>query len=351
MSDSLSIYGATGFTGRLLAEAAKGRGLRPILTGRDEGELRRMAHDLDLPFRTAALDDVGALTAALTGAAVLLNAAGPFSVTVEPLIEACLRLGIHYLDISAECAAIEAASRFHEKALRRKIMIMPAVGFDVVPSDCLAAHVAARQRGARRLAIGISGLQLMSRGSARTILEDFANPITIRRHGRLESVAPGTLEHVFDYGRGARKSVAVGWGDVASAYYTTGIPDISVYFEATLAVRATVQAKRVWGPMLGSPWSKLWWQAHLPMVPPGPSSRMRAERAAVLVAEAEDAHGQKTISRLRTPEAYTMTAMTAPAVAERVLAGDLELGFQTPAKVYGADFVLSFPGVTREDLH
>jgi len=313
--------------------------------------LYRLAETLDLPFRTATLDDAGAVNAALAGADVLLNAAGPFSLTAGPLIEACLSLGIHYLDISAECAAIEAASRFHKEALRRRIMIMPAVGFDVVPSDCLAAHVAARQRGARRLAIGISGLQLMSRGSGRTIIEDFARPVMIRRHGRLEPVAPGTLEHLFDYGSGPRASVAVEWGDVSSAYYTTGIPDISVYFEATLPVRATLQAKRVWGPLWGSPLGKLWWQAHLPMIPAGPSSRERAEHAAVLVAEAEDAHGEKATSRLCTPEAYTMTAMTAPAVAERVLAGDLEIGFQTPAKVYGADFVLTFPGVTREDLH
>jgi short subunit dehydrogenase-like uncharacterized protein len=70
----------------------------------------------------------------------------------------------------------------------------------------------------------------------------------------------------------------------------------------------------------------------------------------VIVVEAEDGCGGRAVSRLRTPEAYTFTGMSALAVAQRVLAGDLEPGFQTPGRVYGPDFVLSLPGTTREDL-
>jgi short subunit dehydrogenase-like uncharacterized protein len=350
MAAQLLLYGATGYTGKLLALAGRARGLTPILGGRSATKLRALAAELSLECRVAALDRPEELDQALRGVSVVLNAAGPFSSTAAPLIDACLRAGAHYLDVTGEVAAIDRASRRAAEARRERVMIMPAVGFDVVASDCLIAHVAARAKSARRVFVGVSGLALLSRGSARTILEQLGQPVWVRRQGALVQAPPGSLERTFDYGAGPRPSVAVSWGDVASAYFTTGIPDITAYFEATGPVRAQTALTRVLGPVAALPAWRQWLALNVGLVPEGPTDAARAERRAVIVVEVEDARGHVARSRLQAPEAFSFTASAATAIAARVLAGDLEPGFQTPARVYGPEFALSLPGVSRQDL-
>jgi short subunit dehydrogenase-like uncharacterized protein len=350
LAESILIYGATGYTGGLLARAARQIGIPVALCGRDAKKIEKIASKLGAPFHVAGVQDSDALDRALSGARVVLNAAGPFATTAPSLIQACLRAGVHYLDVTGEVSVIDAATRVDGAAKQRNIMVMPAVGFDVVPSDCLAAHLAGRVDAPARLSIGIAGLELLTRGSARTIINQLAEPTWVRRGGRLNQVPAGSLEHSFDYGRGMCKSIGVSWGDVASAYFTTGVPDISVYFEATPAVRVHHALLGLYGwtvPM--TPWRQ-WLSTISEWLPDGPSEAERARHGAVIVAEMEDATGAVTRARMRTPEAYTMTVATAIAIARRVAAGDFEPGFQTPGRVYGPDFPLSLPDVAREDF-
>lgn len=349
MSDPLLIYGAAGYTGRLATSEAMKLGLRPVLCGRDQRKVASMADRLGLDYRVAALADADRLREALDGIRVVLHAAGPFSETSPPMVDACLRRGAHYLDVTGEIAVIEALVRRDAEAREQKIMIMPAVGFDVVPSDCLAAHVARRLPGAQRLTLGLTGLRSMTRGSAKTLVEA-ANLGVVRRAGMITSVPLGALQHRFDYGDGPRLSLNISWGDVATAYYTTGIPNIETYYEATPLVRGVLTANRYFGWMLRTTLWQALLKAQMDMLPEGPTDAERRALRMIIVAEAEDGGGRRVASRLRTPEAYTFTGMTAAAIARRVLQGDLEPGFQTPARVYGADFVLSFANVQREDV-
>lgn len=344
------IYGVTGYSGRLLVRAAKERGLRPLLGGRDEPRLAALAAELGLEYRVARLDVEAELDEALRGVQVVLHAAGPFSSTSRPMVEACLRAGAHYLDLSGEVLAIEGVFHWDAEARRRGVMLMPGVGFDVVPSDCLALHLARRVRGARRLVLGISGLELISRGSFRTLAESAGQSTHIRRDGRLVGIAPGSLQRELDFGTGPRPSLAVGWGDVSSAYYSTGIPDIETYSDATLVLRMMVMANRWFGGLLASPSGRLWLELQARALPDGPTQAQRAGRQGIIVAEVEDAAGRRIRGRLRTPEVYGFSCTTGLTIVERVLAGDVEVGAQTPARVYGPDFVLSLPGVRREEL-
>ena len=351
MSDPLLIYGATGFTGRLMIAGALERGLRPVLAGRDEARLAALAGGLGLEYRTARLGDGPALDAALRDVRVVLHAAGPFSETSRPMVEACLRAGAHYLDITGEISVIEALAARHAEARRRGVMVMPSVGFDVVPSDCLAAHVAARLPGARRLALGITGLRIATRGSAKTLTEHAFHGVQVRRGGALVRVPAGALRRGFDFGDGVRPSLAVLWGDVATAWYTTGIPDVEVYFEANPVVLSLLFATRWFGWLLATaPW-QTWLKTWADLMPDPAGEVARGGPGMVVVAEAEDDRGRRASARLRTPEAYAFTGVTASTIARRVLQGDFEPGFQTPGRVYGPDFVLSFAGVTREDLN
>jgi short subunit dehydrogenase-like uncharacterized protein len=309
-----------------------------------------LASELGLPSRRAALDAPAALDAALAGVAVLLNAAGPFSATWSPLVEACLRSRVHYLDLTGEVAVFEGIRLRGADARARGIVLLPGVGFDVVPSDCLAAHVSMQLPRARLLRIGISGLGLVSRGSARTIAEQMGRPLVVRRDGVLRTLPPGSLERAFDYGSGPSASVAVSWGDIATAFDTTGIPDIETYFEATPFVRAAATASRWAGPLLSTPTWRALMDAAASSLPPGPDSGVRAARGAAIVAEATDGEGRTVRARLRTAEAYTLSAETAAAAAADVLRGEFDPGYQTPGRLFGPDYVLRFGGVVRESL-
>jgi short subunit dehydrogenase-like uncharacterized protein len=343
------IYGATGYSGRLITHAALALDLRPILAGRDAAKLAALAEPLGLEHRAAALREHESLDGVLDGARVVLNAAGPFSQTSRPMLEACLRAGAHYLDITGEIAVIEALARRDAAARQRGIMIMPAVGFDVVPSDCLGAHVARRLPGAARLAFGLTGFTFLTRGSARTLVEAVDGGL-VRRDGALIRLPLGSRERHFDYGSGPRPSLNVSWGDVATAYYTTGIPDIETYVETTPLVQGTLAAARYFGWLLRTaPW-QVWLRAAADLLPEGPGDEERAAARMTIVAEARDDAGGRAVARLVTPESYTFTGLTASTIARRVLHGDVEVGFQTPARVYGSELVLEFPGVTREDV-
>ena len=350
VSDPLLVYGATGYTGRLIVDRAVEIGLRPILAGRDERRLAALAEPLGLEHRAASLQQPERLRAILGGVAVVLNVAGPFSHTVRPLLRACLHMGAHYLDVTAEVAVLEALAQHDAEAKARRIMILPATGFDVVASDCLALHVARRLRGARTLRLGLSGLAFATRGSAKTLVEHAGRGVHVRHEGAIRTLDPGALTHDFDFGAGARPGANVSWGDVVTAYHSTAIPNIEVYFESTPPLRAMLTAGRWMGWALRTaPWQALM-KAHADLLPEGPTAEQRAGQEAVVVAEVEDARGRRAVARLRTPEVYTFTAMSACAIAARVLGGEVALGFQTPARAYGSKLALEIEGVWLEDL-
>jgi short subunit dehydrogenase-like uncharacterized protein len=345
------LYGASGYTGALIAQRAAARGLRPILGGRSAPRLAGLAGQLGLSWRTAGPGEPERLADMLGDVRVVLNAAGPFSVTARPLLDACLATGTHYLDVTGEIPVFDAIHRRGREAIARGVMLMPGVGFVVVPSDCLAAHVAAQLPGAERLTIALSGATRASRGSAKTAIELWSDVVRVRHRRIVVPVPTGSLERWFDYGQGPRLATAVSWGDVFTAFHTTRVPNVEVYHEVSPAQRGLFRASRHFGPLFAMrAWKRLLAEQADLLLPPGPPERHRRMERRVIVAEAEDRSGRRVAARVHTPEAYACTAVTAVAVVERVLGGDLAVGYQTPARVYGAGFVRALEGVVLEDL-
>jgi len=130
---------------------------------------------------------------------------------------------------------------------------------------------------------------------------------------------------------------------------TTGISRVEVYADLLPGERAAILAGRLWAGWLRAPLVEPLLRAGVDARPEGPSTAARRRARCTVVAEAEDRAGRRAVSRLRTPDQYTFTAESAVALAARVLAGELAPGFQTPARVYGPDFVLGLGGVVRED--
>src|SRR5687768_2628014 len=201
----LLIYGSTGYTGRLIVAEALRRGLRPTLAARNADAVRAQAEPLGLEWRAAAVDDRAALDAAIAGARVVLHCAGPFAHTWRAMSDACLRQHAHYLDITGEIPVFEGLARRDAEARAAGIMLLPGAGFDVVPSDCLAAHLARRLPNAERLALAFRALGGASRGTLTTMIENLGSPGAIRREGRIVPVPPAWRTRSIDFGDGKQR--------------------------------------------------------------------------------------------------------------------------------------------------
>lgn len=344
------IYGATGYTGKLTARAAKTQGLKPILAGRSAEKTKALAEELGFEWRAFDLADTEKLDAALREVATVLHIAGPFSATSKPMADACIRSKTHYLDITGEIAVFEALAARSAEAKKAGVMLLPGVGFDVVPSDCLAAHVKRRLPDAEDLKIYIGGLAGLSRGTAKTGVESIALGTRVRRNGDIETLE-GQNEDLIDFGRGPKPTMAVSWGDVSTAYHSTKIPNIEVHFEVTPELKGMMKLPGLVKMFLGLPFMQSFLKSQIDKRPEGPSEEERKRGYAVLIAVARNAKGETVRSRLKTPEGYTLTAMTGLDIAKRVAGGEAKPGFQTPSLAFGPDYITTFDGVTREDLN
>lgn len=349
---SLLIYGANGYTGQLIARAAAAAqaagGPRPILAGRSAAAVAQLGDFLGLPHRAFDLGDAAALDAGLQGVTAVLHCAGPFSHTAEPMVSACLRARAHYLDITGEVEVFERCAERDAEARAAGVMILPGVGFDVVPSDCLAAHLKRRLPEATHLTLAFQGQTQASRGTAATLIEGIPRGGLVREDGQLRRVPVGGRTRVIDMGLGPVPAMAIPWGDLATAYRSTGIPNIEVYVAAPGLMRLASRLVRWFGPVLGSAPVQRLLLAGVRAAPAGPSEEDRTRRRTYLWGEAR-AGDRRVVSRLQAPEGYTFTALAALDIAGRVLRGDFQPGYQTPATAYGPDLVLSIPGCTRTD--
>jgi short subunit dehydrogenase-like uncharacterized protein len=344
------IYGANGYTGELVAREALRRGQRPVLAGRNAEAIRSIAGELGLEHRAFALDDPRAIDDALKGMRAVLHCAGPFVRTFPPMADACLRARVHYLDVNGEIEVFERLAARDAEARAAGVMLLPGVGFDVVPSDGLAAHLKRRLPGATRLVLAFHSVGGLSRGTATTMIENLHRGGLIRRDGALTPVPAAWRTRQVDFGRGPRTVVCIPWGDVSTAFHSTGIPNIEVYTTATSPLLLAMKASRLLRPLLASSAVQSFLKRRVRAGAPGPTAEQRARGRTDLWGEAADEAGGRVASRLHGPEGYTFTMLTAVAAVEKALSGSAPPGFQTASKAYGPDFVLGIEGVTREDL-
>lgn len=344
------IYGANGYTGDLVAREARARGLEIVVAGRNEAAVAALGRELGAPHRAFSLDDPAAVAAGLAGTRAVVHCAGPFAHTWRAMVEGCLRARVHYLDVTGEVAVFEALAARGAAAETAGVVLLPGAGFDVVPSDCLAAHLARRLPGAEHLTLAFASSGGLSRGTLTTMTENAHRGGLVRRRGVLTPVPAGWRTRAIDFGRGPRLAVTIPWGDVSTAFHSTGIPNIEVYAAAPPRTVWTLRASRLLAPVLALPSVRRALVARVRRGPAGPSAERRERSTSVLWGEVRDAEGRTATARLFAPDGYTLTARTAVAAARRVVDDPPRPGFQTPSRAFGPDFVLEIEGVRREDL-
>lgn len=349
MVNSLLIYGANGYTGRLIAEEALRKGITPLLAGRRPEVLLPLAEQLGCESRVFPLDDPTGLRDNLKGVSVVLHAAGPFTVTAKPMVDACLEEGAHYLDITGETDVFESLAARDAEAQAAGIMVMPGTGMDVVPSDGLALYLKEKLPDAENLELALCTKGGISHGTATTMVHHLDSRGLLRRENRLVPGPAGALSRQVDFGRGPRGCVSIPWGDIATAWRTTGIPNVTVYMAAPSQTRFVVRATRFLGPLLRRKFVKQWLQRRVDAAPPGPTPEARASGYALFWGKVTAPSGQSAEAWMATAEGYTFTARASVEIARRALAGELSVGYATPAGAYGSDLPLSVKGTVRED--
>lgn len=344
------LYGAYGYTGKLIAQEARKQGHQPLLAGRSADKLSLMAEKSNLPYLAIDLSDVDKLALVLSKVQLVLHAAGPFIQTSDPMLQACLKAGVHYVDITGELPVFENTFAFDKQAHDKNIALMSGAGFDVVPTDCLAVYVHQKMPDATSLELAIQAIDRASAGTTKSTLEMMPRGGFVRRDGELQPYAFGKGIKTIRFSHGGEKLVmAIPWGDLSTAYRSTHIPNITTYM---VRPKPFVQTVRVMGPILQrslaiKPLRRLLqktveWTTH------EANDETRQQWRAYVWAKAANAKGETVEAWLETIEGYDFTAVASVKVVERLLGGGYQ-GALTPAQAFGADFGLEIEGTRRFD--
>jgi short subunit dehydrogenase-like uncharacterized protein len=345
--NQLMIYGANGYTGRLIAREAAKRGLKPLLAGRQRDAVAALADELGLLRRVFELNNPAEVTRNLDGVSVVLHCAGPFSQTSAPMLKACLDLNVHYLDITGEIDVFEACHRVDARAKKQGTVVLPGSGFDVVPTDCLAAQLKRRLPDATHLTLAFEAGGGPSPGTAKTSVEGMGKGGRARINGELTTVPLAWKRREFLRDGKPRSAMTIPWGDVFTAYISTGIPNIETYMAVPPQTIGRMRWMRHLRPLLGLGFVQQFMKKRIERATPGPSDARREKSDCYVWGEVRNAAGQEAKLALLTPNGYDLTVTASLGIAEHLLQrlGRLAGGYFTPSMLMGADYVLKLPGV------
>lgn len=333
------IYGATGYSGQLIVEEAVRKGLKPIVAGRSEQKVSQLAEKYDLPFRVFDVNHIQ--TADMADCDLVLNCAGPFSQTAKQVMKACMESGCHYLDITGEVDVFEQASEWHQKAEKAGVVLCPGVGFDVIPTDCLAVMLKEKMPDATQLTLGFDSRSGFSPGTAKTSVEALPQGGKVRANGLLKKVPLAYKTRKIDFGAGEKLAMTIPWGDLATAFRSTEIGNIEVYIPASPGLVKKMRRMNWFKGLLGFSWVQNLMKRKVDQNVKGPSEKQRNELVTHVWGEVTNKKGESKAMRMQVPNGYQLTAEGAVYVAEKLLANQKPpSGYFTPAMLLGPQLIL-----------
>ncbi len=347
------LYGANGYTGQLIARLSAAYNLDPILAGRNQKAIEELAEDLQLPYRVLDLGDTEKLHKVLDEVKLVLHAAGPFQITARQMIEACIATDTHYIDITGEIAVFEMAKRYNDAAKESGVMIMPGVGFDVVPTDCMALFLKNKLPDATHLQLAFASVGGgLSHGTATTMIMGLGEGGAIRENGKIVAKPLGHKGMWVDFSvkAGIEKKLfvmTIPWGDVSTAYFTTSIPNIETYTGIKPNIYKMLKFQWSFNWLLKTPFVRSIAIKKIKEKPAGPANEIRAKSSSLIWGHVANAAGRRVSATMKVKDGYTLTAHSSLLVAQKVLAGNFKPGYQTPAVVYGEDLIMEVPDTKR----
>jgi short subunit dehydrogenase-like uncharacterized protein len=353
MKNSCLLYGATGYTGALIARLAREKNIPIVIAGRSESKLKKLAAELGFEYLVFDLDDHKTICDNIRAFKVVLHAAGPFQHTAQQMMKACIAEKVHYTDITGEIEVFEIAKSLSKVATEAEIMLLPGIGFDVVPTDCMAGflHNLLPDATHLQLAFAMEGGRI-SHGTANTMAENLGSPGAIRINGRIVAIPAGsnTINVPFQQGKN-RFCMSIPWGDVSTAYHSTGIPNIETYMAIKPSLyRSNKYVQRYAGFILRSKIVKRLAMYFISKQPPGPSEEERKLGRSHVWGKVWNDRGMEIQARYTVPEAYTFTAMSALHFIQKILDSKISTGFNTPFSAYGDLLTNEICGVDFEKL-
>ncbi|MDX2047960.1 MAG: saccharopine dehydrogenase NADP-binding domain-containing protein [Chitinophagaceae bacterium] len=353
MQSNILLYGANGYTGELIARYAGEYHLQPVLAGRNKEAVGQLAQRLNLPYRIINLDDNVTLKKALADVKVVIHAAGPFKNTAKQMIEACLETGTHYTDINGDISVFEIIKSYDAAAKNAGIMLMPGTGFDVVPTDCMALFLKNKLPDATHLKIAFASPGgNVSHGTAITMAGKLGEGGMVRENGQILKKPLGHKGMWVDFltpdGEKKLFVMTIPWGDISTAYHTTGIPNTETYTGMKPAVYRMLKFQFMFNWLLRTSWLRNFVIKKINQRPAGPEDDIREKTKSLIWAEANNKKGERVSARMYAPDGYTITAVSSLLIARKIVMGEFKPGYQTPAGVYGENLVMEIPGVHRE---
>jgi short subunit dehydrogenase-like uncharacterized protein len=340
------IYGANGYTGQLIVELAVKKGLKPILAGRTEAKIKPLAEKYGLAYLAFGLDNKAELVRHLEKFPLVLNCAGPFSRTAKPMVEACLEAKTHYLDITGEIEVFEMVKSYHSQALEKGIILMPGVGFDVVPTDCMAKYLHTQLPDASHLELAFTNIGgSISHGTMTTMVENLGNTGFARENHVIVSKPTGCKGKVINFGRVKQFAMTIPWGDISTAHHTTHIPNIETYIgNISKTVYYGMKLQWLFNPILRSNFIKNRFQNYVDKKIVGPSEKQLQKGKSLIWGKVTNPEGKTVEARLETIEGYRLTAEASLLITLKVLNFKNISGYQTPAGLFGHRLILEIEG-------
>lgn len=338
------IYGANGYTGHLIASQAAAQGMTPILAGRNPGAIHALGTLLGLECRIFDPQQQDQAADALHDVAVIANCAGPFSATSAAIISACLTSKTHYVDITGEISVFEGAFARDRQAREAGIVLCPGVGFDVVPTDCIAACLHQTMPDATHLALGFETASGLSPGTAKTTIEGLSLGGKIRRAGVVTDVPLGYKRRQINFGRGTKAAVTIPWGDVSTAYHSTGIDNIEVYLPAPSALAISMALLSPIRKLFGLNVIQNGLKGLVDKFIKGPSEAQRKQLHTWLWGEVRNGAGEVKTAYLQTANGYDVTVHGALHAVQYLLAYQGDGGYFTPSRLLGKRVIEQLPG-------
>jgi len=343
----LMIYGANGYTGKLIIKEAILKGFKPILSGRNKVAIDDLAKEYSLESRVFNLDDANSVKQNLNDIYLVIHCAGPFSSTAKPMMLGCIASQTHYTDITGEIGVFELAQSLHTQAKQAGIVLCPGVGFDVIPTDCLASMLKDKMPDATHLALGFDSGSGMSPGTAKTSIEGLADGGKVRKNGEIIIVPLAYKERKIDFGGGVKNAVTIPWGDVSTAFYSTDIPNIEVYIPMSPKAVKGMRKMNWFKWLLGLNAVQNFMKKKVEQKSKGPNEQQRDKLRTFLWGEVSNSQGKTLTARLETCNGYQLTYIAAVEVAKFLFESDdsqsLDGGAYTPSKLINNQLIFKVP--------